>query len=76
MCARTFCGNAATNHPMCDGIDPVKPERNNMRKALLAVAGAALMGTILVAPAYSEVGHTFSVSVDPDRLSELLHRLR
>lgn len=30
-----------------------------MRKALLAVAGAALTGTILVGPAYSEVGHTF-----------------
>ena len=37
-----------------------------MRKALLAVAGAALMGAILVAPACSEVGRTFSATAIAD----------
>jgi tetratricopeptide (TPR) repeat protein len=45
---------------------PGEAERNNMRKALLAVAGAVLMGTVLVAPAYSEVGHALSVSAIAD----------
>ena len=62
MCVRTFWGNSATNHPRCDGVDAVKAERNNMRNALLAVAGAALMGTVLVAPACSEVGRTLGAS--------------
>src|SRR2546421_10301384 len=62
MGARTFWGNSATNHPGCDGIDPVKAERNNMRNALLAVAGAALMGTVLVGPACSEAGRALGGS--------------
>jgi len=33
-----------------------------MRQALLAVAGAALIGRILVAPAYAEIGHMLSKS--------------
>ena len=33
-----------------------------MRQALLAVAGAALIGRILVAPAYGEIGHLLSKS--------------
>ena len=33
-----------------------------MRNALLALAGAAVMGTILVGPAHSQVGRTLGVS--------------
>ena len=53
--------------PMCDGIDLVKAERNKMRKALLAVAGAALMGAVLVAPACGEpiADYSEAIRLDP-----------